>query len=214
MDKKLQRSVILLFAWPWRLARAFWKWRAPQEQQLERALLVGSAPHDVVLKVIDHLALRLPHLRLAALLHDGVGDGLRAKYPQMEIESLDRIASRRRLLIGLWRQDLDLTIIVLGGGGDFRRDQMIGLLSGPRYMMTCNSCLESVYWGIGPIRSLFKYLQWRSLSLQWRPPSIHWDFDVRLRPGYLLILVGYFVVLVSVLPLLLRAAFSRDDTDD
>lgn len=211
MDQKLQPSVTLpvtlLFTWPWRVARAFWKWRAPQEQRLEQALVVGSAAQETVLKVIDNLAHRFPHLRLTALVHDGVGDRLRDRYPQMKIESLDQIASRWRLLIGLWRRNLDLTVIVLGGDGDFRRDQVIGLLSGPRYIMTCNHYLESVYWGIGPIRSLLKYIQWR-LRL------VRWDLDARPRPGYLFMLAGYLVVLVSVLPLLLRAAFSRDDTND
>jgi hypothetical protein len=207
MDEKLQRSVGLLFAGPWRVARAFWKWRAPHEQRLEQALLVGSASQETVLKVIDHLVRRLPHLRLTALVHDDVSNKLLARYPQMEIESLDQIADRRHLLIGLWRRNLDLTVIVLGGDGDFRRDQVIGLLSGPRYMMTCNRYLESAYWGIGPIRSLLKYIQWR-----WR--LIHWDIDIRPQPGYLFRLAGYLVVLVSVLPLLLRAAFSSDDDTD
>lgn len=203
------RRILRRPLWPliglYRLLRPFWKLRTPPECCVQRALIVGSAPKDSVLKVIDSLLRRFPHMQVTALVRDDLQDVLCSQWPQLEVRTINKAEYRRnpfRLLTKLWRLDFDLAVTVLSGGSGSYKHKSVGFLSGARYLMVYNENIDSFYWMLGQSHSILHHLRWRLRS-----------GGLRLNPKYwlsfLLAPFGCIVVFVRVLPLLVRAICRR-----
>ena len=195
--------------WPfialYRVSRPFWKLRRPLEQRFRRALVVGSASKDIMFKVIDSLVRRFPEVQFMALVPDNWQKELRTKWPQLEVEAINRAEYRvnpLRILIKLWRGNFDFAVVVLSGEKGYYKHKFVGFLSGARYLMVYNENIDSFYWMLGCFSTIMQHLSWRM-----RLGQLH--LNLKYWVSYPLSVIGYLIIFVKVLPLLVRVVLRR-----
>jgi hypothetical protein len=157
---------------------------------------------EYVFGLIERLRQRWSRAQFTVLVHSSLEAETRRCWPKLSVRAIDK-SSAWTLLLWLWKQNFDGTVVALTGDDNLARFKVIAFFSGARQVLSYNENLDSFSWMLGRPRVALRHIRWRSRE---RGRQL---FDAKVWLCYPLRMVGYGLCFLRCLPLLARGLLRR-----
>lgn len=179
--------------------------KKPDETAFEKALFVASSSSTGVCELFAHLLKQYPRIQFQVLTDERNSDALKERFHTANIRVFPLSINRqeKQSLISMLRQErYDICFLLFSGESHYDFIKLAGLLSGARYIKAYPDLGAPFYVTITKPWKLLRHLIVQAWN---RPIENRWNIF-----GFLGILLGYFVALAHVRPLLATAKRTKD----